>query len=196
MKFIALTFDDGPGPGSATILDTLKQNNAQATFFLVGSRVAANAALLQRELAEKHDVGNHTWDHGDLKNMSLANATSEVNRTQQAIANVSGKQPFMVRPPYGSYNASVLETIGLPFILWSVDPDDWKDRNADIVHQRVMAAVKPGAIVLSHDLYPTTAAAYQRIIPELIQQGYTLVTVSDLLDISPTNLPLKAFSSR
>ncbi|HJP96518.1 MAG TPA: polysaccharide deacetylase family protein [Candidatus Saccharimonadales bacterium] len=187
VKCVALTFDDGPGPGTATILDTLKQYKAHGTFMVVGSRVASYASLVQREAAEGHDIGNHTWDHADLTNMSLADAQSEVNRTAQAVTNVVGKRPFFVRPPYGSYNQAVVNAVGEPFILWSVDPDDWKDRDANIVYQRVMSAVKPGAIVLSHDLYPTTAAAYQRIIPDLIQQGYTLVTVSDLLNLDPAN---------
>ena len=161
---------------------------------VVGSRVAAGASLVEREHAEGHDIGNHTWDHGDLTNMSITDAHSEVDRTNQAVANVIGKRPYFVRPPYGAYNASVLSAIGVPFILWDVDPDDWKDRDADIVYQRVMAGAKPGAIILSHDLYPTTAAAYQRIVPDLIKQGYTLVTVSDLLNISPSNAPARTFS--
>lgn len=193
-KCIALTFDDGPGPGTASILDTLKTNNVHGTFMVVGSRVAAGASLVEREHAEGHDIGNHTWDHGDLTSMSIADAQSEVDRTNQAVANAIGKRPYFVRPPYGAYNASVLSAIGMPFILWDVDPDDWKDRDADVVYQRVMAGAKPGAIILSHDLYPTTAAAYQRIVPDLIQQGYTLVTVSDLLDISPSNAPVRTFS--
>lgn len=196
VKCIALTFDDGPGPGTADILDTLKKNNAHATFMVVGSRVATYSSLLQREANEGHDIGNHTWDHSDLTNMSLADAQSEVDRTAQAVQNVIGKRPYMVRPPYGSYNQAVLNQIGLPFILWSVDPDDWRDRDADIVYQRVMANAKPGAIILSHDIYTTTAAAYERIIPDLINQGYTLVTVSDLLDIDPTHPPVQVFSSR
>jgi peptidoglycan/xylan/chitin deacetylase (PgdA/CDA1 family) len=196
VKCIALTFDDGPGPGTEVILDTLKKYNAHGTFMVVGSRVASHSALLQREVAEGHDVGNHTWDHADLTNLSAADAEAEVSRTADAVASVVGKRPFMVRPPYGSYNRTLLNEINLPFILWSVDPDDWKDRDADIVYQRVMAAVKPGAIVLSHDLYTTTAEAYQRIIPDLIQQGYTLVTVSDLLDLNPANPTVDVFSSR
>ena len=195
-KCVALTFDDGPGPGTDTILDTLEQYNARATFMVVGSRVAAWSDELKREVAQGNDVGNHTWDHADLTNLSLADAAAEVNRTQQAVINVTGKRPFMVRPPYGSYNQAVLNTIGLPFILWSVDPNDWRDRDADIIYQRVMSAVQPGAIVLSHDIYPTTAAAYQRIIPDLISQGYTLVTVSNLLGINPANPPVGVFSSR
>lgn len=187
VKCVALSFDDGPGPGTATILDTLKQYKAHATFMVVGSRVGSYASLVQREAAEGHDIGNHTWDHADLTNMSLVDAEGEVNRTADAVANIVGKRPFFVRPPYGSYNRAVVNAVGEPFILWSVDPDDWKDRDADVVYQRVMSAVKPGAIVLSHDLYPTTAAAYQRIIPDLIKQGYTLVTVSDLLNLDPTN---------
>lgn len=196
VKCIALTFDDGPGPGTATILDALKQHNAKGTFMVVGSRVASYASLVKREAAEGHDIGNHTWDHAQLTNLSIPDAQTEVNRTAQAVANVVGKRPFMVRPPYGAYNKTLLTSINLPFILWSVDPDDWKDRNADIVYQRVMAAAKPGAIVLSHDLYTTTAAAYQRIIPDLIKQGYTLVTVSDLLNLDPSHPAVGVYSQR
>lgn len=196
VKCIALSFDDGPGPGTATVLDTLKQYNAKGTFMVVGSRVGTYSSLVRREAAEGHDIGNHTWDHADLTSLSAADAASEVDRTSQAVVNVTGKRPFMVRPPYGSYNKTLLSDIGLPFILWDVDPDDWKDRNADIVYQRVMSAAKPGAIVLSHDIYTTTAAAYQRIIPDLIQQGYTLVTVSDLLDLDPANPAVGVYSSR
>lgn len=196
VKCIALTFDDGPGPGTATILDTLKQYNGKATFMVVGSRVAANANLIKREVAEGHDIGNHTWDHADLTKLTASQVAGEVNNTSQAVANIVGKRPYFVRPPYGAYNKTVEAEIGQPLILWSVDPDDWKDRNADIVYQRIMAAAKPGAILLSHDLYPTTAAAYQRIIPELIQQGYTLVTVSDLLDLNPANPAPGVYSSR
>lgn len=193
-KCIALSFDDGPGPGTATILDTLKQYNAKGTFMVVGSRVGSYASLVKREAAEGHDIGDHTWDHSDLTNMSIADAQSEVNRTIQAVVNVTGKRPYMVRPPYGSYNRTVLNAIGLPFILWDVDPDDWKDRDASIVYQRVMANAKPGAIILSHDIYTTTAAAYQRIIPDLIKQGYTLVTVSDLLNLDPAHPAVDVFS--
>lgn len=194
LKCIALTFDDGPGPGTGAILDTLKQHNAHATFMMVGSRVGPNAPLVKRVLAEGHDIGNHTWDHADLTNISAAQVASEVNNTSQAIANIIGKRPYFVRPPYGAYNKTVEAEINQPLILWDVDPNDWKDRNADIVHQRVMAAVKPGAIVLSHDIYTTTAAAYQRIIPELVQQGYTLVTVSDLLNLNPSNPTVGVYS--
>lgn len=195
-KCIALTFDDGPGPGSAVILDTLEKYQAHATFMVVGSRVATWADTLKREVADGNDIGNHTWDHSDLTNLSAADAEAEVSKTQDAVANVTGRRPFMVRPPYGAYNQTVINEIGLPFIMWGVDPDDWRDRDAGIVYQRVMSQVAPGEIVLSHDLYPTTAAAYQRIIPDLISQGYTLVTVSDLLNIDPNNPPAQVFSSR
>jgi peptidoglycan/xylan/chitin deacetylase (PgdA/CDA1 family) len=194
VKCIALSFDDGPGPGTATILDTLKKYSAHATFMVVGSRVAPNAALLQREHAEGHDIGNHTWDHADLTNLSAAAAANEVNSTADAVAKVVGKRPYFVRPPYGAYNKAVEAELNVPLILWNVDPDDWKDRNADIVYQRIMAGAKPGAILLSHDIYTTTAAAYQRIIPDLIQQGYTLVTVSDLLDLNPATAGAGVYS--
>jgi peptidoglycan/xylan/chitin deacetylase (PgdA/CDA1 family) len=195
-KCIALSFDDGPGPGTDAILDTLEQYHVPATFMVVGTRIAAHAAELKREAADGNDIGSHTWDHADLTTLSIAGIQSEVNQTQAAVMSVLGKQPFMLRPPYGAYNQTVLQTVNMPLILWSVDPDDWKDRDADIVYQRVMANAKPGAIVLSHDIYPTTAAAYARIIPDLISQGYTLVTVSNLEGINPAQLPVQVFTGR
>lgn len=193
-KCIALSFDDGPGAGTNAILDTLEQYHVPATFMVVGTQVASHTTELKREAADGNDIGSHTWDHADLTALSVAGIQNEVNRTQAAVMNVLGKQPFMLRPPYGAYNQTVLQTVNMPLILWSIDPDDWKDRNADIVYQRVMSHAKPGAIVISHDLYPTTAAAYARIIPDLINQGYTLVTVSNLMGINPSSLTPRVYT--
>ena len=193
-KCIALSFDDGPGAGTNAILDTLEQYHVPATFMVVGTQVASHTAELKREAAGGNDIASHTWDHADLTSLSVAGIQNEVNRTQAAIMNVLGKQPFMLRPPYGAYNQTVLQTVNMPLILWSIDPDDWRDRNADIIYQRVMSHAKPGAIVISHDLYPTTAAAYARIIPDLINQGYTLVTVSNLMGINPANLTPRIYT--
>lgn len=193
-KCIALTFDDGPGAGTDTILDTLEQYHVPATFMVVGKQIASHTAELKREAANGHDIASHTWDHADLTALSTAGIQSEVDRTQAAVMNVLGKQPFMLRPPYGAYNQTVLQTVNMPLILWSIDPDDWKDRNADIIYQRVMSHAKRGAIIISHDLYPTTAAAYARIIPDLISQGYTLVTVSNLMGINPANLTPRIYT--
>jgi len=193
-KCIALSFDDGPGAGTNAILDTLEQYHVSATFMVVGTQVASHAAELKREAANGNDIGSHTWDHADLTALTVAGIQNEVNRTQAAVMNVLGKQPFMLRPPYGAYNQTVLQTVNMPLILWSIDPDDWKDRDAGIIYQRVMSHAKPGAIILSHDLYPTTAAAYTRIIPDLISQGYTLVTVSNLMGINPANLTPRIYT--
>lgn len=193
-KCIALSFDDGPGAGTNAILDTLEQYHVPATFMVVGTQVASHAAELKREAANGNDIGSHTWDHADLTALSVAGIQNEVNRTQAAVMSVLGKQPFMLRPPYGAYNQTVLQTVNMPLILWSIDPDDWKDRNADIIYQRVMSHAKPGSIILSHDLYPTTAAAYAHIIPDLISQGYTLVTVSNLMGIDPANLTPRIYT--
>lgn len=193
-KCIALTFDDGPGAGTNVILDTLEQYHVPATFMVVGTQIASHTAELKREAANGHDIASHTWDHADLTALSVAGIQNEVNRTQAAVMNVLGKQPFMLRPPYGAYNQTVLQTVNMPLILWSIDPDDWRDRNADIIYQRVMSHAKPGAIVISHDLYPTTAAAYARIIPDLISQGYTLVTVSNLMGINPASLTPRIYT--
>jgi len=196
-KCIALSFDDGPGGGSTqSILSTLKSNNAKATFFMIGRQVAGRADIVKQAYNDGHEIGNHTWDHIDLATADAGTIKDQLDRTTQAIINVIGKKPMLVRPPYGSYNTAAITAAQAPFIIWSVDPKDWQDKDADTVYQRVMAGAKPGAIILSHDIYDTTAAAYARIIPDLIAQGYQLVTVSNLLNLDDKNPPIQAFFSK
>ncbi|MDI2129586.1 polysaccharide deacetylase family protein [Yinghuangia seranimata] len=182
VKCIALTYDDGPASSStARLLDTLKANGVKATFFMVGSQVARNPKTARRVAAEGHEIGNHTYSHKDLRRLTASKIRSEVARGATAIRNATGVEPTLVRPPYGSFNATVRANVNAPMILWSVDTRDWADRNASVVASRVIARARPGAIVLMHDIHPTTAAAAPRIIAALARQGYVFVTVSELL---------------
>ncbi len=184
LKCVALTFDDGPVAGTAQLLDVLKEKGVSATFFMVGSNAAMHPALIRRMVAEGHVIGNHTWDHPQLTRRSVESITSELNRTSDVIVKAGAPRPTLMRPPYGATNATVSQVaaeLGLAQILWNVDPLDWKDRNSATVTKRVLAATRSGSIVLSHDIHPTTRAAYAAIIDGLRAKGFTLVTVPQLL---------------
>lgn len=181
---VALTFDDGPDPATTPqILDTLQTENVNATFFVLGTKVAGNEAILQREHAEGHEIGNHTWDHKDLTRLNNMQITAEIEQANKAIVGAGVPSPQLFRPPYGAINSHVASTSPMPIILWNVDPKDWhhKDPNEDV--RAVVDAVQPGSIVLLHDMHATTRTALPQIITELKQRGYKFVTVSQLLQL-------------
>ena len=179
LQCVALTFDDGPGPSTGTLLDTLAAAHVHATFFVIGRNVQALPALVTREAAEGHVVGNHTWSHRDLSRLGASDQRSEVSRTAEALA-ARGVSATLLRPPYGAYN-STTRTLGVPLVLWDVDPADWRDRDAAIVAARVLANTRPGSIVLLHDVHPSTVAAVPAIVAGLKAKGYTFVTVPQLI---------------
>lgn len=188
-KCVALTFDDGPGPATEPLLDVLAAADARATFFVLGSRVEANADIIARMHADGHEVANHTLTHPRLTSESSKDIAREFDATSDRIEDITGERPALIRPPYGATDddvAAVAKNQGLVQVLWDVDPLDWKDRDADTIAKRVVKKVQAGSIVLSHDLYDTTGDAYVDIVEALIDEGYTLVTVSELLgDVTP-----------
>lgn len=179
---IALTYDDGPySPVTNRILNALESVGGKATFFVVGNRISANLSSVVRADKIGCQIANHTWDHkGVLTGMSSASIATEISQCNTAIQNAIGKAPTVVRPVGGGVNANVLATINYPMIIWSVDTMDWKNRNANSVYNAVMSNVKDGDIILMHDLYPSTAEASERFIPELAKKGYQFVTVDEL----------------
>jgi len=183
-KVIALTFDDGPGPYTAQLLDILDQHGAKATFFLIGSKVSARADVLRRMHSHGHQLGNHSWSHPELPKLPVDQITGEIDRTNDAIKQATGIKPTILRPPYGAVNSAVLEQLrlrGMSSILWSVDTRDWADRNSDIVCSRAVAGAHPGAIILMHDIHQTSVNAVPCILSSLKQQGYSFVTVQGLI---------------
>lgn len=181
---IALTFDDGPRASvTERILNSLKEHGGRATFFMVGNRVPGAAATVKRMVAEGNEVGNHTYDHRYLTNMNDAEIRSNLGRASQSIANAGGVFPKLMRPAGGYYHTaslSVLGSMGMPAVMWSIDTLDWKHRNAKKTIDTVLSQVKDGDIILMHDIYNTTADAAEILIPELTARGYQLVTVSEL----------------
>lgn len=179
-KMIALTFDDGPSNHTGLILDKLQEYGAKATFFVVGNRVSRYADVLKRESDLGMEIGSHSWDHSNLSKLSAAAINLQKTQTDDAVRAVTGKNTTLVRPPYGSKNQTVADTFKLPVILWSVDTLDWKTRSVQSTVDNVMRNAKDGDIVLMHDIYEPSAKAAAELIPKLINEGYELVTVSEM----------------
>ena len=181
---IALTFDDGPEQASTTrIINCLKNNGARATFFMVGNRIGRRRAVVQQMTAWGCEAANHTLDHKKLTVLDSAGILSQIMGANDAVTEASGITPVLMRPPGGSYNDKVLSAVGsanMSAVLWSLDTEDWKTRDAAQTVSAVLDHVQDGDIVLMHDLYSTTADAVEIMVPELISRGYQLVTVSEL----------------
>lgn len=179
-KTIALTFDDGPSSFTDRLLDCLEANNAKATFFMVGKEIVSFPDEVKRMKALGCELGNHTYDHTDLATLSASDISSEISRVDQELVNLTGQGATVVRPPYGSVNDTVKATVGTPMILWSIDTLDWKTQDVQATVEEVMNNVQDGSIILMHDIYSTSVDAAEILIPQLIEDGYQLVTVHEL----------------
>lgn len=181
---VALTYDDGPhNTVTHDVLDVLEKYDAKATFFVVGSRVAYYPDCLKRASELGCEIGNHTYNHKILTSATNSEIASEISRTNNAVKNVTGKAPEIMRAPGGAYNSRVKSEVGMPLIQWSVDTLDWKNRNASSVIASVKRNTRDGSIILMHDLYGSTAEATETIVPWLVSEGYQLVTVSELMQL-------------
>lgn len=181
IKYIALTFDDGPRrETTARLLDGLKERGASATFFLVGEQITDHADLVERMAAEGHQVGNHTWSHVRLG--KAPEGTEEVRMTEEALENLLGEEGYWLRPPYGIIDEGI--EIDVPMVKWSVDPRDWEKRNTEQVVQAVLRDAGPNSIVLLHDIYPASVDAALQIVDALQKEGYWFVTVEELLRLN------------
>lgn len=182
-KYVALTFDDGPSSFTDRLLDCLEENNAKATFFMVGTEIASFPEEVKRMKELGCELGNHTYDHTDLTTLSSEDISSEIARVDQQLVDLTGQGASVVRPPYGSVNDTVKATIGTPMILWSIDTLDWKTLDSQSTVDEVMNNVQDGSIVLMHDIYSTSVDAAEILIPQLIEDGYELVTIHELASV-------------
>ena len=187
---VALTYDDGPSPTATNaILDVLEKYNAVATFYDVGYRVAQYPDVVKREAALGCEVGSHSYDHKDFKKLSASQIQADVKQVNAAFAK-AGVKPTSFRPPYGNTNATVQANVPLPIVTWSVDTLDWKTRNVDSILKEVKAAGNlDGKVILMHGIYDTTAQATAKLVPMLQEQGYQLVTVSELIQYKHNETP-------
>ena len=190
-QVIALTFDDGPDPkDTPAILNLLRQYEAKATFFVVGQRVMEYPELVIRETLEGHEIANHTYSHPYFNRRATnEKIRSEMEKTNDAILQVTGQQPHLFRPPGGYYSDQLVRVskyFHYQIVLWSwhQDTEDWNTPGVDKIVNKVLNNARNGDIVLFHDYVEgrtQTVAALARILPELKKRGFRFVTVSELL---------------
>lgn len=180
VKCVALTFDDGPGTYTESLLSILDRYNAKATFFLIGKSVNKFPHIAKEELTKGHEIGNHTWSHQSLSQVSTSRAETELQKADAAIKEATGENPTLIRPPYGEIPENLKKSLKTPVALWSVDTMDWKTRNTK---KTIKAAesITPGSIVLMHDIHKSTVDAMPKILADLAAQDYHFVTVSQLI---------------
>ncbi len=189
---LALTFDDGPHPDSLLVVEALEAHGARGTFFVLGKNIQGNEEVLRRIAQSGHQIGAHTWSHPNLREISQSAVRSQITRTMDKIQEVTGQTVTMLRPPYGALNRLSRRTVtelGLPVILWSVDSLDWKTRSASKTIDTILSQAQNGAIILCHDVWDSTGRAMQTLVPALIEKGYQLVTVAEMMSFR--NEPLK-----
>lgn len=178
---LALTFDDGPGPYTRALLDGLAARGAKATFFIVGQNAEYYPETVRRIFNEGHQVAQHSYTHTSFTSLSKDGILTELHRTDDVLSNCLGMHSsFIVRPPYGAVNESVLSAIGRPSIIWSVDTLDWKYRNSATVCNNIVNDAKDGDIILCHDIHETTIPGALAAIDKLQAQGYEFVTINEL----------------
>ena len=186
-KRVALSFDDGPSPElTPKVLDLLKQYNAHATFYIVGSHVEGNEEIIRQIVAQGHELGNHSYSHPLLPKKSANEVYDEVKKTSDLIAKASlGLRPMSLRPPYGGYNKLVADQAGIAIVNWSIDSLDWKYRDAAKTIEHVKENTHNGGILLMHDIHAESVEALPAVLEYLKSEGYELVTVEELMGGQP-----------
>ncbi|MGL6104772.1 polysaccharide deacetylase family protein [Romboutsia sp.] len=188
-KVIALTFDDGPHPKETNeVLDVLKKYDVKATFFIAGKHANWYPEPLIRTSKEGHEIGNHTFNHPDISNLSSSQIESEILKCEEILLKLTGKKTTLFRPPYGSYRKEELVNIAQKYnykiVLWTtIDTRDWQNPQAHKIANTIIDKAKNGDIVLLHD-YATnnTVQALDILIPAMIEKGFQFVTVSELIN--------------
>jgi peptidoglycan/xylan/chitin deacetylase (PgdA/CDA1 family) len=183
---LSLTFDDGPhGTLTPRLLDILKERRAKATFYVIGQNVEAYPDIARRIVEEGHEIANHTWTHPALSGLSAGRVAEELRKTHEKVREVTGVTMTNLRPPYGAVNDMVrkvaFDEFGYITVLWSVDPMDWKYRNAARVNRQLVQGAAPGAVLLCHDIHKTTVAAIPPTLDQIAAKGFSLLTIDQLL---------------
>ncbi|MFD5409135.1 polysaccharide deacetylase family protein [Streptomyces nojiriensis] len=178
---MVLTFDDGPDPRyTPAILDTLARYGVRAMFFVCGEMATENRNLLRRMVDEGHVIGNHTWTHPLIPQLSRPALASEIGRTSEVVQQAVGEAPLWFRAPYGAWNRAAFEIgaeLGMEPLAWTVDTLDWKEPGTPTIISRVLGGAAPGVIVLSHDAGGNRSQSVQAIssyLPQLLARGHRM----------------------
>lgn len=179
-KFIAFTFDDGPGKYTSELIDTLELNNSSATFFMLGNRMKYNTDIVKKVYNSNSEIGTHTYSHKRLTSLSNDEIYNEINSSEIIFNDITGDHLKYLRPPYGSYNDHI-KGLEYNIILWNIDPKDWLTRDSKKIYNSVLNNACDGCIVLMHDIYPETIEAVKMLIPTLNEMNYEVVSISNLI---------------
>lgn len=185
---VALTFDDGPGPYTDKLLDCLEENGAKATFFMLGKNAEQYPDVIKRMKEIGCELGNHSYNHLNMTTIPTDQVIEQFDKTNEIIKNACGEPASVLRFPYGSFDSERLAAVNMPSFLWSLDTEDWKKLDAQADYDSVIGHVSDGEIVLMHDIHEASVEAALKIIPELINQGYKLVTLEEMAEAKGLSL--------
>lgn len=189
-KFVALTFDDGPSQQSEQVFQLLRDANVRSTFFHIGEQVGDEASVT-RDAATIGEVGEHTYDHANLTQLSAGDAKQELTKAKQAIEQAVGRPIRLWRAPYGAHTPAIdamAAKLGLLHVLWDVDSQDGLSAGADTIQRNVIEGLRPGNIILMHEIHATTLAALPAILQAVKQRGLIPVTVPEMLALDPPSV--------
>ena len=182
IKKIAITFDDGPHPSyTEQLLDGLKERGVPATFFVTGEHAELHPDIIKRMQQEGHLIGNHTYSHIQLTKKNREKFKQELIKTNEILKEIIGEDVQYVRPPYGSWDKSFEKELNMFPVLWTIDPLDWCSSNVSCIVDKIVGKAKEDSIILMHDYYDTSVTAALQAIDELLEEGYTFVTVEEIL---------------
>ncbi len=181
-KLVALTFDDGPSVVTPRLLDILAEKRVPVTFFVLGTMAQGRPEVVKREVKDGHEVASHTTWHQDLSKLNVEAIQSDMAESCRILTPILGKCSDLVRPPYGAINNNVKVGLGKPLIIWTVDTEDWRSKDARKVREEVKRTKFDGSIILMHDIYASTVDAVPGIIDDLRAEGYEFVTVSEMAE--------------
>lgn len=179
---VSITFDDGPQRKyTSAVLDILRDKKVPATFFIIGNRVYHHEDILRRMIVEGHSIGNHSYTHTAFPKLTSEGVFREVFLTEKALFLTTGFMPRYFRFPYGEEDTRIKNVFFGQIIGWNVDAYDWKAKNPSVLTKQILSQLKPGCIILLHDIKPDTVAALPDIIEGIRKEGYTLVSLDTLL---------------
>lgn len=189
LKYVALTFDDGPSSFTEEIIDLLQKYNYNATFFVLGNKLNLNYKdVLKKSIKNGNEIGVHGYSHRSFTKMRQATMEEEITKTKKYIKNLTGYESTLVRPPYGNITKTIKNYNLGPYILWNNDTLDWKLRDANKISSRLINSIEDKSIILMHDTYLTTFKALDIILPYLKENNYVVTTVSKIYELNGITL--------
>ncbi len=182
-KYLAITFDDGPGPYTDKLVDGLVKYNSRATFFILGYNLENYPEQLKKEYQAHMEIGSHTYNHKNLKDAKKKKIKQEITSNAALIYSTIGSYPTLLRPPYGVIKEALCSQSSTPIILWSVDTEDWEYQDTNYLYRYLKRHAAEGEIILMHDIHEKSVDGFLKALPDLIGEGYEFVTVSELYQL-------------